>query len=38
MGIDIDKDELAFFPVLYWPVREDVSRSLTRPSPKSMPS
>ncbi len=23
MGIDIDKDELAFFPVLYWPVRED---------------
>ena len=24
MGIDIDKDELAFFPVLYWPVREDV--------------
>jgi hypothetical protein len=25
MGIDIDKDELAFFPVLYWPVREDAS-------------
>ena len=24
MGIDIDKDELAFFPLLYWPVREDV--------------
>jgi hypothetical protein len=23
MGVDIDKDELAFFPVLYWPVRED---------------
>jgi hypothetical protein len=23
MGIDIDKDELAFFPVLYWPVKED---------------
>jgi hypothetical protein len=23
MGIDIDKDELSFFPVLYWPVRED---------------
>jgi hypothetical protein len=23
MGIDIDKDELAFFPLLYWPVRED---------------
>ena len=23
MGIDIDKDELAFFPILYWPVRED---------------
>ena len=23
LGIDIDKDELAFFPILYWPVRED---------------
>ena len=23
MGIDIEKDELAFFPILYWPVRED---------------
>jgi Domain of unknown function (DUF4159)/Aerotolerance regulator N-terminal len=25
MGVDIDKDELAFFPILYWPVREDAS-------------
>src|SRR5262245_59623578 len=25
MGVDIDRDELAFFPVLYWPVREDAS-------------
>jgi hypothetical protein len=25
MGIDIDKDELSFFPILYWPVREDAS-------------
>ena len=24
MGVDIDKDELSFFPVLYWPVREEV--------------
>jgi hypothetical protein len=23
MGVDIDKDELTFFPVLYWPVRDD---------------
>ncbi|HEX2448752.1 MAG TPA: DUF4159 domain-containing protein [Methyloceanibacter sp.] len=23
MGVDINKDELAFFPILYWPVRED---------------
>jgi hypothetical protein len=23
MGVDIDNDELAFFPILYWPVRED---------------
>ena len=23
MGVDIEKDELSFFPVLYWPVRED---------------
>ncbi|HSA80174.1 MAG TPA: DUF4159 domain-containing protein [Geminicoccaceae bacterium] len=23
MGVDLDKDELAFFPMLYWPVRED---------------
>jgi hypothetical protein len=23
MGVDIDKDELAFFPILYWPVRDD---------------
>jgi hypothetical protein len=23
MGVDIEKDELAFFPILYWPVRED---------------
>jgi hypothetical protein len=23
MGVDLDKDELAFFPLLYWPVRED---------------
>jgi hypothetical protein len=23
MGVNIDKDKLAFFPVLYWPVRED---------------
>jgi hypothetical protein len=22
MGVNIDKDELAFFPLLYWPVRE----------------
>jgi len=25
MAVDIDKDELAFFPILYWPVREDAS-------------
>ena len=23
MGIDIDKDDLSFFPILYWPVRDD---------------
>jgi Domain of unknown function (DUF4159)/Aerotolerance regulator N-terminal len=23
MGVDIDNDELSFFPLLYWPVRED---------------
>jgi hypothetical protein len=23
MGVDIERDELAFFPLLYWPVRED---------------
>jgi len=23
MGIDIDNDELSFFPILYWPVRQD---------------
>jgi hypothetical protein len=23
MAVDIDKDELAFFPILYWPVRDD---------------
>jgi hypothetical protein len=23
MGVDIDKDELSFFPMLYWPVRQD---------------
>jgi hypothetical protein len=23
MGVDIAKDELSFFPILYWPVRED---------------
>jgi Domain of unknown function (DUF4159) len=23
MGVDIDKDELAFFPILYWPVRDN---------------
>ena len=23
MGVDIETDELSFFPVLYWPVRED---------------
>lgn len=23
MGVDIESDELSFFPVLYWPVRED---------------
>jgi hypothetical protein len=23
MGVDIENDELSFFPVLYWPVRED---------------
>lgn len=23
MGVDIEKDELSFFPILYWPVRED---------------
>jgi hypothetical protein len=23
MGVDIAKDELAFFPILYWPVRDD---------------
>jgi hypothetical protein len=25
MAVDIDKDELSFFPILYWPVREDAS-------------
>ena len=25
MAVDIDKDELSFFPILYWPVREDTS-------------
>ncbi|XSG81332.1 MAG: DUF4159 domain-containing protein [Methyloligella sp. ZOD6] len=25
VGIDIDKDELAFFPVLYWPVQENAA-------------
>ena len=30
MGVDIDKDELAFFPILYWPVREDARASLGR--------
>jgi len=25
IGVDIDKDELTFFPVLYWPVREDAA-------------
>lgn len=25
MGVDLDKDELAFFPILYWPVREDAA-------------
>jgi len=25
MGVDIDTDELSFFPVLYWPVREDAA-------------
>ena len=23
MGVNVDNDELSFFPVLYWPVRED---------------
>ncbi|ODS03832.1 hypothetical protein AUC71_07485 [Methyloceanibacter marginalis] len=23
MGVDIESDELSFFPILYWPVRED---------------
>jgi hypothetical protein len=23
MGVDLDKDELSFFPILYWPVRDD---------------
>jgi hypothetical protein len=23
IGVDIDKDDLSFFPLLYWPVRED---------------
>lgn len=38
MGVDIDKDELAFFPILYWPVREDASPFPTQRSPRSMPS
>jgi hypothetical protein len=25
MAVDIDKDELSFFPILYWPVRKDAS-------------
>jgi Domain of unknown function (DUF4159)/Aerotolerance regulator N-terminal len=25
MAVDIEKDELSFFPILYWPVREDAS-------------
>ena len=25
MAVDIDKDELSFFPILYWPVRDDAS-------------
>jgi len=26
VGINVDKDELAFYPLLYWPVREDVEK------------
>ncbi|MEM7191407.1 MAG: DUF4159 domain-containing protein [Pseudomonadota bacterium] len=26
MGVDIETDDLSFFPVLYWPVREDAER------------
>jgi hypothetical protein len=25
MGVNLDKDELSFFPILYWPVREDAA-------------
>jgi len=25
VGVDIDKDDLAFFPVLYWPVKDDAA-------------
>lgn len=26
VGVDIDRDELAFYPLLYWPVRSDATR------------
>lgn len=26
VGVNVDKDELAFFPLLYWPVREDAQK------------
>ncbi len=26
IGVNVDRDELAFFPLLYWPVREDAQK------------
>ena len=35
MAVDIESDELAFFPFLYWPV---IAGARRRPRPRPMPS
>ena len=38
IGVDLDHDELAFFPLIYWPVVPGANKPVRKRSPVSTPT